>query len=69
MVLETAIQRLGLPRPLSEKATLTLHMPIRIGGFGLRSAVRTSPAAYYSAVARTVPDILDLVPAQDHKFF
>ena len=67
LVLETAIQRLGLPQPLSDKATLTLHMPIRIGGFGLRSAVRTSPAAYYSAVARTAPDILDTVPAEIHK--
>ena len=41
----------------------TLQLPIRLGGFGLRSIVQTSPAAYFSAVAETVPDILEIIPA------
>ena len=41
----------------------TLQLPIRLGGFGLRSTVQTSPAAYFSAVAETVSDILEIIPA------
>ena len=61
-VIETAARRLGLPMPLSEQATQLLQLPVRMGGFGFRSAVRTAPAAYYSAVARTAPDIKAIIP-------
>src|SRR4051812_8772200 len=63
MVLETATLKLGLPKDLSEETVSTLQLPIRLGGFGLRSIARTSPAAYFSAVAETVPDILEIIPA------
>ena len=63
MVLETAILKLGLPKDLSEESVAILQLSIRLGGFGLRSIVQTSPAAYFSAVAETVPDILGIIPA------
>ena len=42
MVLDTATSILKLP-PLSYEAQLQLTLPIRHGGFGLRSMVLTSP--------------------------
>ena len=33
-------------------------LPIRLGGFGLRSVVRTSSASYWSGLAQAGPDIL-----------
>ena len=47
--LETATTKLRIPHLSSGALTLTL--PIRLGGFGLRSIVRTSHAAYWSGVA------------------
>jgi hypothetical protein len=32
--------------PLSERALRLVELPIRLGGLGLTSAVRVSPAAY-----------------------
>ena len=63
MVLETAVSKLNLPKALSEETVSTLHLPLRLGGFGLRSVAKTSSAAYFSAVAQTVPDLLAIVPA------
>jgi len=50
-IMNTAITKLRLPT-LSNVARLTLTMPIKEGGFGLRSMCRASPAAYYSAAAQ-----------------
>ena len=37
--------------PLPEQAQRTLHLPLRFGGLGLRSAVATAPAAYWASWA------------------
>ena len=58
MVMDTCIQKLSLPSPLPHAAQFTLNLPIRLGGFGLRSVFSVSIAAYFSAVAQSVPDIL-----------
>src|ERR1700759_2339473 len=67
MVLETATLNCVFPKDLSEETVATLQLPIRLGGFGLRSIVRSSPTADFSAVAETVPDILDIIPANQLK--
>ena len=71
MVLETASLKLGLglAKDLSEESVATLQLPIRLGGFGLRSIVQSSPAAYFSAVAETVPDIVEIIPADQVQSF
>ena len=43
---------------LPNEARISLTLPIRSGGFGLRSTVRTSPAAYWSALAQAAPELL-----------
>ena len=43
---------------LSSGARLQLTLPIRHGGFGLRSMVRTLYASYWSGLAQAAPDIL-----------
>src|SRR5690349_9622400 len=50
-VIQTAINKLALPKSLSDQAILTLQLPVKLGGFGLRSAERTSHPAYYSSVS------------------
>jgi hypothetical protein len=62
MVLDTAISILKLPK-LSSAAQLQLKLPIRHGGFGLRSMDLTSPAAWWSALAQAYRFILRLVPS------
>ena len=57
-VISTACTKLRLPIPLSSEARLSLTLPIREGGFGLRSTVRASPPAYWSAVAQAAPELL-----------
>jgi hypothetical protein len=37
MVVDTCTQKLTLPSPLPNAAQFTLNLPIRLGGFGLRS--------------------------------
>src|SRR4051794_10135533 len=44
-------------------------LAIRLGGFGLRSIVQSSPAAYFSAVAETAPDILEVIPEDQVRSF
>ena len=45
--------------PLSSpEARLILSLPIREGGFGLRSTERSSPPAYWSALAQAAPELL-----------
>ena len=63
MVLNTATSILKLPKPLSSAAQLHLKLPIRHGGFGLRSMDLTSPAAWQSALAQAYRFILRLVPS------
>ena len=64
MVLATATFILKLP-PLSYEAQLQLTLPIRHGGFGLRSMVLTSPAAWWSALAQAFHFISLLIPSPD----
>ena len=58
MVMDTCVQKLSLPSPLPPAAQFTLNLPVRLGGFGLRSIYSVSITAYFSAVAQSVPDIL-----------
>ena len=64
-ILQTAVNKLGLPHMLPEQAKLTLQLPIKLGGFGLRSAERTSHPAYYSSVSMLAKEIAQRVPAAD----
>jgi hypothetical protein len=64
MVLATATTILKLP-PLSIEAKLQLTLPIRHGGFGLRSMALTSPAAWWSALAQAFRFINRLIPSPD----
>jgi len=57
-VFDTATTKLRLPHNLSSGARLQLTLPIRHGGFGLRSMVRTLYASYWSGLAQAAPDIL-----------
>lgn len=61
----TASEKLGLTPPLDNAALLPLTLPVRLGGFGLRSVRLASPAAYWSSIARSTPYILDFVPDRD----
>ena len=56
-VIETAIAKLRLPQNLSSGAHLQLTLPIRLGGFGLRSMFRSSYAAYWSGLAQAAPEV------------
>jgi hypothetical protein len=62
LVLGTVVRKLGLPDPIPNEAKLTLSLPIRLGGFGLRSVASTCHVAYYSSIALTAVDIANLVP-------
>ena len=64
MVLDTATSILKLP-PLSYEAKIQLTLPIRHGGFGLRSMVLTSPAAWWSALAQAFHFIFLMIPSLD----
>jgi len=55
LVLASAASKLRIPFPLNNGATLTLQLPIREGGFGLRSMVRTSPAAWWCGLTQAAP--------------
>lgn len=57
-VIDPAVTKLRLPHNLLSGARLSLTLPIRFGGFGLRSTVRVSNAAYWSGLAQAAPDIL-----------
>src|SRR5690349_19876846 len=57
-VLDTARNKLRLPDSSTDEAKLSLTLPIREGGFGLRSMTRVSPAAYWSALAQAAPELL-----------
>ena len=61
-VMCTASEKLGLPRSPDNVALLPLCLPIRLGGFGLRSVRMISPAAYWASIARAAPYILKFVP-------
>ena len=60
-VFDTASTKLRLPSNLTPGARLSLTLPIRLGGFGLRSVVRTSYASYWSGLAQAAPDILSRI--------
>ena len=49
---QTASAKLGLPASLNDVALIPLSLPIRLGGFGLRSLHRVSPAADWASLAR-----------------
>ena len=66
-VTQTASTKLGLPSSLNNVALIPLSLPIRLGGFGLRSVRMVSPAAYYASLARAAPYILKLVPNPDRR--
>ena len=61
-VMRTASEKLGLPPSIDTAALLPLSLPIRLGGFGLRSVRSVSPAAYWASIACAAPYILDFVP-------
>jgi hypothetical protein len=63
LMLQTCIAKFGLPNLLSNAAQQQLFLPIRLGGFGLRSLRSTSPAAYWSALALSASHILSSFPA------
>ena len=63
-VIRIASDKLGLPS-LDNVALLPLSLPIRLGGFGLRSVRLVSPAAYWASLARSAPHILEFVPDRD----
>ena len=46
LVLNNVIRKLGLPAALSDEAKQTLSLPIRLGGFGLRSVASTCHVAF-----------------------
>ena len=64
MVLNTATSILKLPA-LSNEAQLQLTLPIRHGGFGLRSMDLVSPAAWWSALAQAFRFINLFLPSLD----
>ena len=64
-VMRTASEKLGLPLAPNHVALLPLTLPIRLGGFGLRSVRLVSPAAYWASLARAAPFILKFVPSPD----
>jgi hypothetical protein len=62
LLLDTATSILGLPA-LSTVAQLQLSLPIRHGGFGLRSMMLVSPAAWWSSLAQAYRFISPLLPS------
>ena len=50
---------------MNDVALIPLSLPIRLGGFGLRSLHWVSPAAYWASLARAAPYILKFVPNPD----
>ena len=64
-VVITASEKLGLVPSLDNVAHLPLTLPVRLGGFVLRSVRLTSPAAYWASLARSAPFILEFVPNRD----
>ena len=64
-VIGAVVQKLGLPSPISNVALNTLALPIRLGGFGLRSVHTTSPVAFWSALASSASDIASYVLPRD----
>ena len=62
MVTCTASEKLGLSPSIDNAAFIPLSLPIRLGGFGLRSVRLVSPAAYWASLACSAPYILDFVP-------
>ena len=51
------------PQPLLPECCRALHLPLRYGGLGLRSAVATAPAAYWASWADCLPAIRTRAPA------
>ncbi len=51
----------GLPEPLRASGRRIAELPSRMGGLGLRSAVRTAPAAYWSSWA----DAIEMIHARN----
>ena len=49
---------LGLSAPPSSSVRRQLALPIKLGGFGLRSAVSLSPIAFYASLASSLPFIV-----------
>src|SRR5690242_4971395 len=45
-VLDTAIEKIGLPGELADEQITQIRLSLRHGGLGLPSAVNTSPIAY-----------------------
>ena len=57
------LRTVALPSPLSDEAKITLNMPIKYGGFGIRSAAATSHVAYWCSIALSAPDIVNVIPS------
>ncbi len=64
-VIETARTLLDLPEPLSCLSSLLLNMPIREAGFGLRSMVEVSPAAYFGSLALAAPLVVNMLSTSE----
>jgi hypothetical protein len=62
LVLNNVIRKLGLPAALSDEAKQTLSLPIRLGGFGLRSVASTCHVAFWSSIALVAIDLMDIIP-------
>jgi len=60
MVLDAATRKLRLPKTLKTGAKLSLTLPCREGGFGLRSLARVSPAAYWSSNCQMAPLLAEI---------
>lgn len=68
-VLRTVVTKLDLPSPLPDVARDTLLLPIRLGGFGMRPVLTTSPTAYWSSLAAVAQNLSGLIPPQDRSRF
>jgi len=58
MVMDTARRKFALPNPLTDAAKISLHLPIKLGGLGLRKVVSISLPAFFCAASNAAPDIL-----------
>ena len=59
LALGNEIRKLGLP---AEETKQTLSLPIRLGGFGLRSVASTCNVAFWSSIALVAIDLMDVIP-------
>jgi len=61
MVIDTATYKLQLSS-LEGEAKKLFHLPIRLGGLGIRSMLQVSPIAYFSALAQASYTIIQSLP-------